>query len=96
MNKQLLVAAVLLLSTTAFGQNTSVSQIERPTAISSEGFRVSLLRSDLSFTAEGNFFGENFKMTTQIDRTIGLSLGYVSLPIEQIGWTTSQIGRAHV
>ena len=89
MNKKLFLAALLLISSTAFAQNTSVSQIEKRNTVSSEGFRVSLLRSNLSYKYKGNFFGVDFNETFKVDRTVGLSLGYVSFPVQQIGWSTN-------
>ncbi len=90
MNKKLFLAALFLVSsTTAFAQNTSVSQIEKSTAVSSEGFRVSLLRSNLSMKINADYGDEKVNETYKIDQTVGLSLGYVSLPIQQLGWTAS-------
>ena len=90
MNKKLFLAALLLVSSTTFAQNTSVSQIENRNKVSSEGFRVSLLRSDLDAQAKVELDGRTIKGDMiEIDRTMGVAIGYASLPIQQLGWTAN-------
>ena len=90
MNKKLFLAALLLVSSTSFAQNTSTSQIENRNAVSSEGFRVSLLRSDLDAKAKIELDSRTVTGDKiEIDRAMGVAIGYASLPIQQLGWTAN-------
>lgn len=58
--------------------------------ISSKGFRVGIvkpmLEAELKFSNGGRSFSTE---PTKIDDTLGLSLGYVNLPVQELGWTSN-------
>ena len=90
MKKKLFLAVLLLVSSTTFAQNTSTSQIEKQNTVSSEGFRASLLRSDLDAKIKIEYAGKTFTGENEnIDTALGVAVGYASLPIQQLGWTAN-------
>lgn len=56
---------------------------------SAEGVRISLVSPFLRVKAKISGAGESASSSNDIDRTLGLSVGYVSLPIQQLGFTTA-------
>ena len=80
---------MVLFASTALAQNKLSTKILKYEGISSQGFSVSYVRPSLEYNA--NLTGNNFSkaMSGKLDQTNGLSFGYVSLPIQSLGWTAN-------
>ncbi len=87
-----LVGFVLAGASVCFAQNynmstsTPPSRSSRDTSISSEGFRVTLVKSMLDVNSTVSSSGSNSNSSLRIDDTTGFSLGYISLPAQSVGW----------
>lgn len=91
MKKQIstvLVAA--LLTATAFGQEVSTLKTSVPSdGISSKGFRVAIVKPMLSADVKASYRGQSASANETLDSALGLSLGYASLPVQELGWTSN-------
>lgn len=76
-----------LMASMSLAQTSSVGKMPKQDGISSKGFRVSLVRPMLEaeFKIQGS--GQSFTSKSKIKDSIGLAVGYVSLPVQSIGWT---------
>ena len=80
---------MLLISLDCLGQ-TSTTAAPSAREYNAQGIKVSIVRPSLTFQAKSSYNDSYQEVTTKIvDSTIGLSLGYVQLPIKEIGWTTN-------
>jgi hypothetical protein len=80
--KNTLIILYSLLSTVAFAQyeNSSSTQKSRATADYTEGVRFSMLKPGLA-DDNGDSLGDQ----------LGVAIGYASLPVQQLGWTTNAV-----
>ncbi len=78
-----------LLSTGAMAQNTSTTRFYE-NHVSSQGIRLSFVKPTLESSTkaylDGNYFGSS---TTDMDAAQGVAIGYVNLPIQQVGYTSN-------
>ncbi len=82
--------AMALVASSSFAQNTSTAKMPEDDSVSSKGFRVSLVRPNLDAKMKVNYQGTHFfDGSTKIDNTMGLAVGYASLPVQELGWTTN-------
>lgn len=80
--------ALILLASTSFAQNTSTSTIGRNES-SSQGLRLSLLKPSLSADFKASREGRSLSTSEAISDSLGFGIGYASLPIQQLGWTSN-------
>jgi hypothetical protein len=88
MKKQItILMALVILSSNAFAQGTT--KAKKQDEVSSQGFRVSIVKPmlDSEVKLSGNGASNSYSQT--LDQALGLSLGYVSLPVQQLGWTAN-------
>lgn len=78
----------VILSTSAFAQNTSTTQLPDD-GISSKGIRVSIVKPNLDVSVKANYSGNSFSGSREIDETLGAAIGYASLPVAQLGYTAN-------
>lgn len=78
-----------LMASLAFAQNTSTTKMPKYDGISSKGFRVSILKPMLEMELKaksGNLSGTD---KINVNDTLGLAVGYASLPVQAFGWTAN-------
>lgn len=81
--------AIALVASCSFAQNTSTEKMPQDDSISSKGFRISLVRPNLDTKMKIKWEKFSFEGSPKIDSTTGLSVGYASLPIQELGWTSN-------
>lgn len=81
--------AVAFVASSSFAQNTSTAKMPQDDSISSKGFRISLVRPNLDAKMKVKYESFSFDGSQKIDSTMGLAVGYASLPIQELGWTTN-------
>jgi len=81
--------AVLAVSTSSFAQNTSTVQVSAQDGYSSRGVRISLVRPNLDYKGTVKYQNFSFDGSGSYDSALGLGIGYVNLPIQELGWTTN-------
>lgn len=81
--------AMALLASTSFAQNSSTAKMNVDDSISSKGFRISLVRPFLEAELNATYKDESLSETKKVEETTGLSLGYASLPVQDLGWTSN-------
>lgn len=88
MKKQVITfLATAFLASISFGQN--MSQTRADAGISSKGIRVSLIKPTLDMKAKAKYQGLSFEATGKPDSAWGVGIGYASLPVQELGWTTN-------
>lgn len=91
MKKKIAIFLTLTLSATASLAQTNVSEMtttKEENIVSSQGFRIGL-SVPMLHTRISASFGQPKSNIDEVDSTIGFSLGYISLPVQKIGWTTN-------
>jgi hypothetical protein len=83
------VAAVSLLTSASFAQNTTRAKMPVDGGISSQGVRISIVRPTLDMKIEAKFDGQTFSGTAKPDSALGVAVGYAKLPVEELGFTTN-------
>ena len=81
--------AMFFVVSTSFAQTISNTKMTQEEGVSSKGFRISLLKPILEAELKVSFNGGSGSSKGKLDNTTGLSIGYASLPIQAIGWTTN-------
>ncbi|WP_413583306.1 hypothetical protein [Bdellovibrio sp. HCB288] len=89
LTKIMVLIATVLVTSTTFAQNTQVSKTTKNDSISSKGFRVGIVKPMLRASAEATYNGESFHVGDNLDSALGVTLGYASLPVQELGWTTN-------
>ncbi len=79
-----------LFAATSFGQSSSPTKVsvvdER---ISTSGFRVAIVKPMLSAEMKASYKGFASASSETLDSALGLSLGYASLPFQELGWSSN-------
>ncbi len=88
--KVAVLLTTVFVASMSFAQNTSTIEVPTADGASTKGVRIglvkSVLRADLEVTSEQ--YGP-FKASADIDDSLGLSLGYASLPVQELGWAAN-------
>lgn len=80
--------AMALVASSSFAQNTSTAKM--PTdGMSSKGFRIGIVKPMLEADIKASYQGQSFGAKEKLDEALGLSLGYASLPVQELGWTAN-------
>lgn len=66
-----------------------VAAVREDSSVSSRGVRVSLFKPFLAAEVELSSGGQSASLTGTVNPSLGLSLGYVSLPVGSLGWGTN-------
>lgn len=85
------VLVIALIASTSFAQNnlrTKVPVVEK-NEIVSEGIRISIIKPPKEMKGIVSYSGASADQTANADSTIGVSVGYAKLPIQNIGYTTN-------
>lgn len=83
------VLAFALFATSSFAQMSSRTEMNLQDRYSANGFRVSLVRPILSVDFKAQFQGREVTFEENLDDTLGLSVGYASLPVQELGFTAN-------
>lgn len=90
MKKQIsMVLVTALLASTSFGQSSTAQAPVAEDGISSKGFRVALVKPMLSADITASRQGRSGSASGTLDSALGFSLGYASLPVQELGWTSN-------
>ncbi|MEN0060328.1 MAG: hypothetical protein AAGB31_15925, partial [Bdellovibrio sp.] len=81
--------ATVFVASISFAQNTSTAKLSTEDNISSKGFRVGIVKPILKADIEVSSSYGSASGSSNLDEALGLSLGYASLPIQELGWTTN-------
>ncbi len=81
--------AMALVASTSFAQNSSTAKMPQDDGISSKGFRISIVKPMLSADIKASYKGQSASNSETLDSALGLSLGYASLPVQELGWTSN-------
>ncbi len=85
--KKTVVLMSFFASLTSLAQNTSVSTIGQE--VSSKGFRMSLSKPSLTAEIKASANGKSASNSQNLSDSLGLGIGYASLPVQQLGWTSN-------
>jgi hypothetical protein len=88
-NKIGMAFIVALVASTGMAQNTSKTKAVADDSVSSRGFRVSFLKPTLDTKMTGKFMGQTAEGTSKPDSALGIAIGYASLPVQELGYTTN-------
>ena len=80
---------VTFLTTIAMAQNESTTTFSNEGSISARGLRLGIVKSILDMNIKGSKNGSSASNQDKLDDSLGLSLGYVNLPVQQLGWTSN-------
>ena len=69
--------------------STLYSQISYQSPIAAQGVRVSLLKPSVEVELKASYYGQTASASDKIDDALGFSIGYVKMPIRDIGFTTN-------
>lgn len=78
-----------LVTTNSFAENSLTATVANDESISSQGFRVSILKPTLDTKTTNKYQNFSFDGTSKPDSAIGLSVGYAKLPVQELGFTTN-------
>lgn len=78
-----------LVSINSFAENLVTTTMANDESVSSQGFRISILKPTLDTKTAAKFQGFSFDGTGKPDSAIGLSVGYAKLPVQELGFTTN-------
>ena len=81
--------ATVLVASTSFAQNTSTAKMPTNDGISSKGIRIGIVKPMLDVDLKASYQGQSSSNKERLDDTLGFSLGYASLPVQKLGWTTN-------
>lgn len=81
--------AMALVASSSFAQNTSTAKMPADDSISSKGFRIGIVKPMLEADIKASYQGQSFGNKEKLDEALGLSLGYASLPVQELGWTAN-------
>lgn len=84
-----LLLATAFVASTSFAQNTSTAKMPTDDGISSKGFRVGIVKPMLEADIKASYQGQSFGNKEKLDEALGFSLGYASLPVQELGWTAN-------
>ncbi|MEK2689755.1 hypothetical protein [Bdellovibrio sp. GT3] len=87
--KFMVLLTLALMTSTASAQNKQTAKVEKNNAISSNGFRVGIAKPMLRASTKATVNGESYHFSDDLDQTLGLSVGYASLPVQELGWTVN-------
>lgn len=79
----MIAASQMALAQSSTSSTTSVNNYDD---MSAQGVRVGLVRPTLDFRATAEAFGQKRTEKAEIGDTTGISIGYASLPVQQLGW----------
>jgi hypothetical protein len=78
-----------LIASMSLAQNSSTAKMSDDDGVSSKGIRISLVRPTLDMKATVKYQGYSFDGAGKPDSALGLAVGYASLPVQELGWTTN-------
>jgi len=81
--------AMALVASSSFAQNTSTAEMPTNDGISSKGFRIGIVKPMLDADLKASYQGQSFSNKEKLDEALGFSLGYASLPVQELGWTAN-------
>lgn len=81
--------AMALVASSSFAQNSSTAKMPTNDSISSQGFRIGIVKPILKANIKASFNGGSVSANENLDEALGFSLGYAKLPVQELGWTTS-------
>ncbi len=77
-----------LVASMSFAQNTSTAKMSDD-GIASKGVRISVLKPVLEAEIKASYKGQSFGTKEKLDDALGFSVGYASLPVQELGWTAN-------
>ncbi|MBX7231332.1 MAG: hypothetical protein K1X29_04510 [Bdellovibrionales bacterium] len=80
--------ATVLVASTSFAQNTLTAKMPTNDGISSKGFRIGVVKPMLEADYKLSYQGQHLEIEENLE-ALGFSLGYASLPVQELGWTTN-------
>jgi hypothetical protein len=83
------ILTMAFLTSTTYAQNASTAKMPIDDGMSSIGFRISLVKPMLDADIKASYKGNSFGNKEKLDETLGLSVGYARLPIQELGWTAN-------
>jgi len=83
------ILTLALLALNSLAQNTSTTKMTEDTSTSARGVRVSLVKPTLDADLKASYMGTSISVKEKLADTLGVSIGYVNLPVQEIGWTTN-------
>ncbi|WP_413586181.1 hypothetical protein [Bdellovibrio sp. HCB274] len=89
LTKSLVLMTSLFLTTTALAQNAQTTKAAKDESFSSKGIRVGIVKPTLRVSSKASSANQSFHFSDDLDDAWGLSLGYASLPVQALGWTTN-------
>lgn len=81
--------AMVLVASASFAQNSSTAKMPTDDRISSKGFRMGIVKLMLDADFKVSIPGKSFNEKGKLPEALGFSLGYASLPVQDLGWTTN-------
>jgi hypothetical protein len=88
-NQMLAFLTFILFASHSVAQNTSTTLVPEIKTVSSQGIRVGFTRSILDAQINFSMDSLSTEYSRKIDESLGLSVGYVHLPIQSLGWAAS-------
>lgn len=86
--------AVALMSATSFAQSETSTMPMPKSYISAEGFRVGLVKPMLDIELKASVGGESSRSEAKLEEGLGIAVGYVYLPVQELGWTANFVHAA--
>lgn len=83
------ILAIALMTSSSFAQFETRVTKQSMNDVASQGFRFGLTRPFLDVSLRASFGGETLTAEQTLDHATGISVGYASLPIQELGWTAN-------
>lgn len=85
----MLILATFILPSSSFAQNISTTSAPKDNSMSNSGFRISLLRPNLSARYKARLDTIVIEETKKVDSSTGVEVGYAQMPSYGLGWTAN-------